>query len=167
MADDSARPNSTDHFNLCFFFTMKQEGGPNDYKSNTEGDTGGRTVCGVSEAAHGKEVLDKLWDLSYEDALVAVKPIYWRDYWMPIEGPSVTDAHYAVCLFDLAVNSGINRANSFKRVYKDVTSICNARNSMLDGFYPNGYWLTDEGGKKYDVLPSLKARVERCRNWMA
>lgn len=167
MSDERAIPNSTDHFNLCFFFTMKEEGGPNDYKSNTEGDAGGRTVCGVAESAHSKELLDKLWNLSYEEALLAVKPIYWREYWLPIGGPSVADAHYAVCLFDVAVNSGVNRANSFKQVYEDVVSICNARISMLDRFYPNGYWLTNEKGEKYDALPILKERVERCRNWTA
>jgi len=164
-ADQPATPNSQDHFNLCFKFTMAEECSPGDYKSNTEGDTGGRTVCGIAESSHSKELLDNLWMLSYEDAIFAVKPLYWKEYWLPIGGPNIADAHYALCCFDVAVNSGINRANDFMKLHQDVNGICDARIALLNRFYPNGYWLTNDNGEKYDALPMLKDRVERCRNW--
>ena len=145
---------------------MNEEASPNDYKSDTPGDRGGRTVMGIAENANGKEMLDRLWPLSYNDALVAVKPLYWHNYWLPIGGPRIADVKYAVSLYDLGVNSGVDKANYFKELCKTSDEICDCRIKMLNDFFPNGY-IVDRGTKiERDILPDLKARIERCRNFV-
>ena len=94
------------NFNQCLALVLKNEGG---YVNNPK-DPGGRTNLGVTQ---------KVWEMYVghpvtEDDMrtlgpADVAPLYKSEYWNKIRGDDLPEGvDYAV--FDMAVNSGINRA---------------------------------------------------------
>jgi lysozyme family protein len=65
-------------------------------------DPGGLTKYGISQRAYPGEDIRNL-------TLERAKELYRRDYWSPIRGDQLPDA-LALCLFDMAVNSGPTQA---------------------------------------------------------
>ncbi len=65
---------------------------------NDERDPGGETKYGISKRAYPSEDIKNL-------TLERAKELYHRDYWGPIKGDQLPSA-LAMCLFDMAVNSG-------------------------------------------------------------
>jgi hypothetical protein len=167
LADKTAIPNLNDHFNVCFNFTLGQECSPNNYKSDTLGDAGGRTVCGLCVQSEGQAMIDQMWNMNYNDAVAFAKKVYYENYWLPIHGGMLIDPHYAVVVFDCAINNGVGIANRLQILCTTVDTFCDARIQAIKGDYPNGYIL-DKGLKtERDIVPELIARVERTRAWTA
>lgn len=86
------------HFDICFEFTLNEEGG----LSNDKYDAGGKTKYGISHAAYPELDIE---NLTIEDA----KAIYERDYWNKVYGEELP-LPLALYTFDVAVNSGPHRA---------------------------------------------------------
>jgi lysozyme family protein len=85
-------------FDRAFDHVIGQEGG----YSNDPRDPGGETQWGISKRQYPNVDIARL---SAEDA----REIYRRDYWYPIRGDDLP-VPVAICLFDYAVNSGVEPA---------------------------------------------------------
>lgn len=88
----------SDPFEYCVNLILKEEGG---YVDNHQ-DPGGRTKFGISQRSY-----------PYLDIAVLTedhaKEIYHMDYWLPVRGDDLPKP-LALCLFDSAVNQGVNSA---------------------------------------------------------
>lgn len=69
---------------------------------NDPNDPGGETKYGISKRQYPNEDIANL-------TLARAKVLYRRDYWDPIKGDQLPAA-LAICLFDMAVNSGVAQA---------------------------------------------------------
>jgi lysozyme family protein len=69
---------------------------------NDPRDPGGETKFGISKRQYPAEDIPNL-------TLERAKSIYLRDYWTPIKGDQLPH-ELALCLFDMAVNSGVAQA---------------------------------------------------------
>jgi hypothetical protein len=168
MADETTpvqnQPDILRNFRVCFDYTLSNECSPKDYRSDTKGDAGGRTVCGIAASSHPDDV-NIMWNMNYNDAVVYAKKIYYKEYWLTTSCDKIEDIHYCLVKFDCAINNGINLANKLAIDNTTVDSFCDARVKKLKDAYPNGYILDKGLPTQRDILPSLIARVERTRNW--
>lgn len=73
------------------------------------GDGGGRTRFGIAEKFN-PEATDFFYKANPAVALEIAKNIYWRNYWLPICGASLTSDELAATLLSFAVNDGIAQA---------------------------------------------------------
>lgn len=85
-------------FERAFDMVIGHEGGLTDNPA----DPGGLTKYGISQRSYPGEDIRSL-------TLARAQEIYRRDYWNPIRGDNLPEA-LALCLFDMAVNSGVSRA---------------------------------------------------------
>jgi lysozyme family protein len=85
-------------FRRAFDMVIGHEGGLVDDPD----DPGGLTQFGISQRAYPGE---DIRGLTRERA----GELYRRDYWAPIKGDQLPEA-LALCLFDMAVNSGVSQA---------------------------------------------------------
>ena len=88
-----------DRFDYCMTVLLENEGGYVDDKL----DPGGETKYGISKRSYPREDIKNL-------SKVRAGEIYKKDYWLPIKAnrlPKGVD----LCVFDMAVNAGINRAS--------------------------------------------------------
>lgn len=85
-------------FDRAFDVVIDHEGGLVDNPD----DPGGLTKYGISQRAYPGEDVRNL-------TLTRAKEIYLRDYWRPIRGDQLPEA-LGLCLFDMAVNSGVSQA---------------------------------------------------------
>lgn len=69
---------------------------------NDSRDAGGETKYGISKRSYPGEDIPNL-------TLERAKELYLRDYWRPIRGDQLPES-LALCLFDMAVNSGVPQA---------------------------------------------------------
>ena len=69
---------------------------------NNPKDPGGETRWGISKRSYPSEDIANL-------TLERARELYQRDYWSPIKGDQLPPA-LALCLFDMAVNSGVPQA---------------------------------------------------------
>lgn len=88
-------------FNKALRHTIRWEGG--DTLTNDPDDPGGRTIYGISEAAHPEAWQDG--PPEYSEA----REIYYSAYWLPCRCEDLPPA-LAFVLFDTAVNIGAGRA---------------------------------------------------------
>ena len=86
---------------------------------NNEKDPGGETNFGISKRAHPNV---DIRNLTREGA----KAIYHAHYWMPV-GADLLEPPLALCVFDLAVNSGVKRATDFLKLTNDYVLYCAER----------------------------------------
>lgn len=95
-----------ENFDQCFALVLKEEGG---YVNHPK-DPGGRTNLGITQKTwemwSGKSATEQdMRALTPSD----VEPIYKQEYWDKVKGDELPEGvDYAV--FDMAVNSGVNRA---------------------------------------------------------
>ena len=87
------------NFDRIIIRTLAHEGG----LSNDKTDAGGLTKYGISQRAYPDE---DIANLTKERA----KQLYRRDYWMPIQGDSISFNQTAYLIFDMAVNAGVRTA---------------------------------------------------------
>jgi lysozyme family protein len=85
-------------FNRAFELVIGHEGGYVDHPA----DPGGSTKFGISKRQYPNEDIPNL-------TLERAKQLYRRDYWDAIKGDQLP-APLALCLFDMAVNSGVSQA---------------------------------------------------------
>lgn len=90
--------NGMNKFEIAFSYVIGVEGG---YASDPR-DSGGPTKFGISQRAYPNE------DIANLTRKRAVE-LYRRDYWYPIRGDDLPVA-VGLCLFDYAVNSGVETA---------------------------------------------------------
>lgn len=108
-----------DNFEQSLAYVLKEEGG----YVNDSRDPGGRTNFGVTQKTWedwvGHPVTeDDMRNLSIQD----VTPLYRKNYWDKINGDSLPlGVDYAT--FDMAVNSGVNRAAKTLQSVLGVTPI--------------------------------------------
>jgi lysozyme family protein len=100
----------SDRFNRCLQFTLSREGGFVDDPS----DHGGATNYGITQRVYteglaGKGLLTKSVRLITLDE---VSNIYQEKYWLPSNAGNCP-VSVDLCVFDLAVNSGVGRAVRF------------------------------------------------------
>lgn len=85
-------------FQRAFDLVIGHEGGLVD----DQDDPGGLTKFGISQRAYpGEDIRALTREMAGE--------IYRRDYWAAIKGDQLPEA-LALCLFDMAVNSGVSQA---------------------------------------------------------
>ena len=110
-------------FRECLEEVLRHEGGIADHKS----DPGGLTNKGITWAVFKKHypngTREELKTISDDK----VERIYYTDYWKPIDGDGLGPG-VDLCVFDLAVNSGVGRA---KRMFKEVMQWHNIDNKLL------------------------------------
>ena len=87
---------------------LKSEGGYNDVKA----DKGGKTKYGISQKSYPN--LD-IKNLTIEQA----KKIYHDNYYKPVKNLGIKDPRAAAAYFDLAVNSGVGKAQHFAKQFGD------------------------------------------------
>ena len=92
----------TPKFNACMPFVFEQEG----FKSNSANDAGGLTIWGLCQK-YEPEAIAVMKDMTPEQAQEYAKPIYYRNYWTPINAENYPIG-IALALFDSAVNCGVN-----------------------------------------------------------
>ena len=85
-------------FDRAFEMVIGHEGG----LVENPADPGGLTKFGISQRAYPHEDIRNL-------TLERAKELYHRDYWAPIKGDQLPES-LSLCLFDMAVNSGIAQA---------------------------------------------------------
>lgn len=85
-------------FEHAFDMVIGHEGGLTDNPA----DPGGLTKYGISQRAYPGEDIRNL-------TLARAQELYRRDYWDPIKGDQLPN-ELALCLFDMAVNSGVAQA---------------------------------------------------------
>ncbi|MFA6054037.1 MAG: glycosyl hydrolase 108 family protein [Thermodesulfovibrionales bacterium] len=88
------------NFDNAMKFVFWAEG----YKSEDKNDPGGRTILGYCERDHPKEVA-LMWDMPRGQAEEYVKPLYYRDYWLPA-GCNNLSVNIDIVIMDIAVNQG-------------------------------------------------------------
>lgn len=92
-------------FEACLPFVLKEEGG----YSNTPGDHGGATNCGITQYEynvyrHGKGLpMQSVRDISSDE----YREIYWQSYWQP-HCPTLPPG-LNLSVFNINVNGGIGR----------------------------------------------------------
>jgi len=121
--------NSADYlrnFRLCVNFVINAECKPNKYKSNDPTDLGGRTICGISARAHRVDV-DRMWNMSYDEAVLEAKKIYHEKYWNATGCDKIQDVKWCLAILDTAVNMGVNVALDLQKKSTDFNSYLNAR----------------------------------------
>ncbi|MGH6812869.1 MAG: glycosyl hydrolase 108 family protein [Methylocella sp.] len=125
---------TAENFPACLAFTLKYEGG----RSDDPRDPGGRTMEGVTQATYDR--YRNFYNLPKEDVF-SIKPamrdeIYRGEYWDLVNGDALRRGE-DLCVFDLAVNSGVSRANRLSGVWKThpirdaIEGICAHRLSFL------------------------------------
>lgn len=92
----------TSHFDKCFAYTLKNEGGYSHHVS----DKGGRTNYGITEATAARHGIDDVSTITLNEA----RNIYNLEYWTLIQGDYIKDLDRATVLFDQAVNCGVKTA---------------------------------------------------------
>ena len=113
------------NFDIAFERLIGHEGG----YVNHHDDPGGETKYGITKRSYPSEDIKNL-------TLEQAKAIYLRDFWEPLG-----DEHPAVKFqaFDLAVNSGVSRAQAFlveaKQTASDPAGIILAFNALRLQFY--------------------------------
>lgn len=85
-------------FERAFDMVIGHEGGLVDNPA----DPGGLTKYGISQRAYPGEDIRNL-------TMARAQELYRRDYWNPIKGDQLPPP-LAICLFDMAVNSGVSQA---------------------------------------------------------
>jgi lysozyme family protein len=96
-------------FDTTFASIIGHEGGLVDDPR----DPGGLTKFGISKRSYPSEDIANL-------TLEQAKAIYLRDFWSPLKGDQLPPA-LALCLFDMAVNSGVAQAIRTLQRAIDVT----------------------------------------------
>jgi len=127
--EDTPVGNSPDflrNLRLCLNFVINAECKPNDYKSDDKDDAGGRTVCGISARVYPNEVA-KMWNMSYDEAVLEAKHIYHKDYWDASGCDKIQDVKWCLAIFDTAVNMGVNVALDLQKQSTDFNTYLNAR----------------------------------------
>jgi lysozyme family protein len=89
------------NFDRAFEIIIGEEGGYVDDKR----DPGGRTKYGISQRAYPNEDIAAI-------TLDRAKMIYKRDYWDVVKGDQLP-WHWAIAVFDCAVNQGVSVATKF------------------------------------------------------
>jgi lysozyme family protein len=89
------------NFDRAFEIIIGEEG---DY-SNDRRDPGGETRYGISKRAYPNEDIKAM-------TLDRAKMIYKRDYWDVVKGDQLP-WHWAIAVFDCAVNQGVSVATKF------------------------------------------------------
>lgn len=85
-------------FERAFDMVIGHEGGLTDNPA----DPGGLTKYGISQRQYPGEDIRNL-------TMARAQELYRRDYWGPIKGDQLPN-ELALCLFDMAVNSGVAQA---------------------------------------------------------
>ncbi|MGH6935436.1 MAG: glycosyl hydrolase 108 family protein, partial [Methylocella sp.] len=121
-------------FRACLAFTLKYEGG----RSNDPRDPGGRTMQGVTQATYDASRAKK--SLGRRDVYMMGAAerdeIYRNEYWDLINGDMLRPGE-DLCVFDFAVNSGVDRARRISAVWRKsavvdaIGGICAHRLSFL------------------------------------
>jgi lysozyme family protein len=123
-----------DRFRECLAFTLMYEGG----RSNDPKDPGGRTNYGITQGTYNN------WRASHglrDQSVYLITPvdrdnIYRRDYW-EAAGCDSLPRGVDLCIFDLAVNSGVSRAHKMRPLVAElppdraIREICVQRLSFL------------------------------------
>jgi lysozyme family protein len=125
---------TAENFPACLAFTLKYEGG----RSNDPRDPGGRTMEGVTQATYDASRAKK--SLGRRDVYMMGaaerNEIYRNEYWDLINGDMLR-AGEDLCVFDFAVNSGVDRARRISAVWRKsavvdaIGGICAHRLSFL------------------------------------
>lgn len=89
----------SEQYNMAFAFVLRFEGGLSD----VAGDAGGLTKYGISQRAYPALDIRSL-------TVAQAQELYYYDYWLTAGCESLSPAT-AIQHFDMAVNSGIYRAN--------------------------------------------------------
>ncbi len=121
-------------FQACLAFTLKYEGG----RSNDPRDPGGRTMQGVTQATYDASRAKKLLGRKdvYMMGAAERDEIYRNEYWDLINGDMLRPGE-DLCVFDFAVNSGVDRARRISAVWRKspvadaIGRICAHRLSFL------------------------------------
>ena len=92
-------------------FTLKMEGGSS--VENDPNDPGGKTKYGISQKAFPNLNIDTL-------TLEEAKEIYRKNYWQACRCDELP-FEFAVCVFDTAVNQGVNKAKRLLQIALGVT----------------------------------------------
>jgi len=104
-------------FDDCLAFTLDEEGG----YSNNELDHGGATNFGVTQLVY--DTYRRRHDSPQQPVTFITRDeaaqLYQEDYWTPIHGDAL-GAPVDLCVFDLAVNSGVGRAIQLLQAAVDV-----------------------------------------------
>lgn len=94
-------------FDVAMEVVLQWEGG----LSNDPDDRGGLTNYGISSRVHPGVDVENL-------TLERAKEIYWRLYWLPIQGEQFVSHNLATAIMVAAVNVGVARAT---RMIQEVT----------------------------------------------
>jgi lysozyme family protein len=147
---------TAENFQACLAFTLKYEGG----RSSDPRDPAGRTMQGVTQATYDASRAKKA--LGRRDAKKALgrrdvymmgaaerDEIYRNEYWDLINGDMLRPGE-DLCVFDFAVNSGVDRARRISAVWRKsavvdaIGGICAHRLSFLHALRgaraPDGQW---------------------------
>jgi lysozyme family protein len=101
------------NFDNAFTFVVGEEGG----YVNNPADPGGETKYGISKRAHPTVDIANL-------TLEGAKAIYKTGYWDALSLDSEPYDH-ALCLFDCAVNQGVERAKSLAQMVRASPFVVN------------------------------------------
>lgn len=119
---------------------------------NDENDPGGETNWGISKRSYPDV---NIKELSRNDAIA----IYYRDFWVPIKGDSLSDG-VSYQLLDSAVNSGIKQSIRFLQRAIGVAD---------DGFFgPHSQKVLAETSESDFIMLFVAERLDfmtRLKNW--
>lgn len=163
----------TPRFTNLVSVVLRHEGG----YSNIKGDSGGKTMYGISDARDGKtdgvitygERDIPVQNLTIDDA----KNIYYNEYYKPLRLDEIVDERLALHIFDMGVNAGIYQTVELlcdllkmkRRRYIDdlIIRSLNGDNYVrkFSDLRKRTYRSMAKGGKA-KFLKSWISRVENC-----
>jgi lysozyme family protein len=110
--------DTPDRFSECLAFTLMYEGG----RSNDPKDPGGRTNYGITQGTYNNWRASRgMRDQSvYLISAIDRDSIYKNEYWDAANCQSLPSG-VDLCIFDLAVNSGVGRANKMRPLATSLT----------------------------------------------
>ena len=135
------------NFEKIVTMTLQNEGG----LSNDKYDSGGLTKYGISQSAYPN--LD-IKNLTLEKA----KQIYYRDYFLPIQGNKIADLSFLLAnqVFDIGVNCGT--VTSIKLLQKSINKL-NENNSLYEDGIIGNHTLNALKKAKFKKLNDLLVSI--------
>ena len=151
------------NWDRCFEMVIIHEGGYTDNPIDPGGSTNWGCTKAVWEQYVGHSVTkDDIKSLTKED----VKPLYKKRYWDAIYGDALPSG-LDYCIFDCAINSGVNRASKFIQEIVGVPADGAIGNNTISAIVQiNPITLINEfSDKRQSFLESLKTFATFGKGW--
>jgi lysozyme family protein len=151
------------NWDRCFEMVIIHEGGYTDNPIDPGGSTNWGCTKAVWEQYVGHKVTkDDIKNLTKED----VKPLYKKRYWDAIHGDALPSG-LDYCIFDCAINSGVNRASKFIQEIVGVPADGAIGNNTISAIVQiNPITLINEfSDKRQSFLKSLKTFATFGNGW--